>query len=123
LPRIAPFSFGDSPVHSGQTAQVTCLVSEGDLPLNITWSFQGGVIDLHSGVVTTNIGKKASSLLIDSVSEVQSGNYTCTAQNRAGSSDYTASLDVYGTLFCYIVYLFLYVFRRIMGFYSKLPCG
>ncbi|XP_068899444.1 cell adhesion molecule Dscam1 isoform X38 [Tenebrio molitor] len=95
LPRIAPFSFGDSPVHSGQTAQVTCLVSEGDLPLNITWSFQGGVIDLHSGVVTTNIGKKASSLLIDSVSEVQSGNYTCTAQNRAGSSDYTASLDVY----------------------------
>lgn len=98
LPHIVPFSFGDSPVHSGQTAQVTCLVSEGDLPLNITWSFHGGVVELDSGVITTKIGKKASSLLIDSVSEVQSGNYTCTAQNRAGSSHYTASLDVYGTL-------------------------
>ncbi|XP_064216067.1 Down syndrome cell adhesion molecule isoform X4 [Tribolium castaneum] len=95
LPHISPFSFGDTPVHSGQTAQVTCLVSEGDLPLTITWSFQGGLLDSNSGVITTMIGKKASSLLIDSVSEVQSGNYTCTARNRAGSSDYTASLDVY----------------------------
>lgn len=100
LPHIAPFSFGDSPVHSGQSAQVTCLVSEGDLPLTITWSFQGKLIDSNSGVITTNIGKKANSLLIDSVSEVQSGNYTCTAQNRAGSSDYTASLDVYGIVLC-----------------------
>lgn len=97
LPRIAPFDFGTSPVHSGQTIQATCLISEGDLPINISWTFQGKSIEKNSGVTTTTIGKKASFLLLDSVSEVHSGNYTCFAQNRAGIIDFTTFLHVYGT--------------------------
>ncbi|KAJ8967482.1 hypothetical protein NQ314_002796 [Rhamnusium bicolor] len=95
LPHIVPFSFGDSAVYSGQTTQVTCLVSEGDVPLELTWSFEGNYVDSQNGVSTTKVGKKASLLLIDSVTEGQAGNYTCTAKNRAGSVLYTASLNVY----------------------------
>lgn len=105
LPRIAPFSFGDSPINSGQTTQVTCLVSDGDLPLNITWTFQGKKL-LSGDRTVTSIGNRASLLLIDSVSEVQSGNYTCTAQNWAGASHYTASLHVYGTHSVYTYFNF-----------------
>ncbi|XP_045473862.1 Down syndrome cell adhesion molecule-like protein Dscam2 isoform X48 [Harmonia axyridis] len=95
LPHIVPFTFGENPVHSGQTTQVTCLVSEGDLPLNVTWTFQGRSVESLSGVSTTKIGKKASLLLIDSVVDTHQGQYTCTAMNRAGYANYTTSLDVY----------------------------
>lgn len=100
LPRIAPFGFGDSPVHSDQSAQVTCLVSEGDAPLNITWRFQGRRIDTdaQASIYVNPIGSKASVLLIDKVHATLSGNYTCVAQNRAGSAQYTASLFVYGSV-------------------------
>lgn len=83
-------------MHSGQTTQVTCLVSEGDLPLNVTWSFQGRSIELLPGVSTTQIRRKASLLLIDPVVDSHRGQYTCTVMNRAGHANYTTSLDVYG---------------------------
>ncbi|XP_018577220.1 Down syndrome cell adhesion molecule-like protein Dscam2 isoform X8 [Anoplophora glabripennis] len=95
LPRIVPFSFGDTAIYSGQTTQVTCLVSEGDTPLVLTWSFEGNFIDSQNGFSTTKIGQKASLLLIDSATEEQAGNYTCTAKNRAGSVSYTAELNVH----------------------------
>lgn len=79
---------------------MTCLVSEGDAPFNISWSFEGGDVDAHGGVTTTKIGERASLLLIDSVSEAQVGNYTCTADNVAGSVRFSAVLSVNGT-FCY----------------------
>nr|CAH7736158.1 unnamed protein product [Callosobruchus chinensis] len=95
-PRIVPFSFGDQVVNAGQATQATCLVSEGDLPLKITWSFDGNAAD--ASFTTIKISPKASLLLIDSASEIQAGNYSCTVTNAAGSVSFTASLDVYGTL-------------------------
>ncbi|XP_056643974.1 cell adhesion molecule Dscam2 isoform X2 [Diorhabda sublineata] len=95
LPHIAPFSFGTSAIYSGQTTQVTCLVTEGDTPLNISWSFQGRYVDPQNVISTTKIGQKANLLLIDSVTESQAGNYTCIAANKAGSVSFTASLNVY----------------------------
>lgn len=83
---------------------MTCLVSEGDLPLEITWHFEGDTLDELEGISITSIGKRGSLLLIEPVSEAQSGNFTCTARNKAGVVDYTASLSVYGTI---IHYLFL----------------
>ncbi|KAK9680805.1 Immunoglobulin domain [Popillia japonica] len=96
LPRIASFDFGDTPVHSGQSAQVTCLVSEGDPPLNIRWKFGDRQLTTDDKTIFVNrIGTKASVLLIDKVDETSSGDYTCVARNRAGSVQYTASLFVY----------------------------
>lgn len=75
------------------------MISEGDSPLDISWSFEGNHINSEKGFSITKIGKKASLLLIDSVSEGQAGNYTCMARNRAGSVYHTATLNVYGIRF------------------------
>ncbi|XP_065340880.1 cell adhesion molecule Dscam1 isoform X35 [Cloeon dipterum] len=95
LPKMVPFSFGDEPIYYGQAAQATCLVSEGDLPLEITWSFQGSNLSTQMGISTTKVGRKASLLLIDPTLPGHTGNYTCTAKNKAGISNLTASLHIY----------------------------
>lgn len=95
-PDVVPFSFGKSAIHTGRTTQVTCLVSEGDTPLKISWKFNQNPIDIRSSVSTMKIGVRASLLLIDAVNEENAGNYTCQVSNDAGLAEYTASLDVYG---------------------------
>lgn len=39
-------------------------------------------------------------LTIDSVTDEHSGNYTCVAQNKAGTARYSADLNVNGTVTC-----------------------
>lgn len=95
LPKIVPFYF-DDPMNAGDAAQVTCLVSSGDQPLNITWSFRGKDISSAPGVTTLRGGSKASMLLIDTVSAIHTGNYTCTVRNIAGMSNFTATLRING---------------------------
>lgn len=98
LPKIVPFSF-DDPMSSGDAAQVTCLVSSGDQPLDVSWDFEGQNIARLSGVSTQAVGRKGSLLLIDSVAENHRGNYTCTVRNRAGSTNYTTTLRINGIFF------------------------
>lgn len=96
LPRIEPFHFPEN-LHSGQTVQVSCYVSEGDIPVKLYWSFNGAKLLPSEQVDFYEVGKKGSTLAIDPLTEQQTGNYTCTAQNRAGSVDFTARLSVNGT--------------------------
>lgn len=99
IPRVEPFSFGQSPIFAGESAQVTCFVPQGDLPLDISWSFEGSD-DLSSlGVTVTKAGKKSSILFIDDVTSDNSGNYTCTGRNPYGTSSFTAFLEVHGNVF------------------------
>ena len=92
------FSFGPTPLHSGSLAQVTCIVNEGDTPLQITWAFHGNSASATpAGVQTSKFGTKSSILMIESVTSEHSGNYTCTARNHAGVANYTAELIVNGT--------------------------
>lgn len=95
LPRIVPFSF-ETPLYAGQATQVTCLISEGDLPLDIQWYFEGRPLKEIVGVTATKIAKRASLLLIDPVGWSHSGTYLCLARNAAGSSNFSASLEVHG---------------------------
>lgn len=97
LPRIVPFHF-DVPIFAGQATQVTCLVSEGDSPLDIAWSFQGTELSSQMRISTVKFDRKASALLIDPASSDHRGNYTCTVRNPAGSVNYTTSLEVHGML-------------------------
>lgn len=83
---------------AGQTAQITCLVSDGDLPLDISWSFQGADNFAHLGISTQNLGRKGSSLLIESADSYHQGNYTCTVKNAAATANYTAALNVHGKI-------------------------
>jgi len=98
-PVIVPFSFGDEQaVDAGASVQASCMVSFGDTPLTITWSFYGAESTTASqkGVSTMKIGSRSSVLVIESVNFDHSGLYTCTAKNAAGSTDYMAKLTVNG---------------------------
>lgn len=98
-PRIVPFSF-DEPIFSGQSAQITCLVSEGDTPLNISWWFHESdelpLSPLPNGISVNKMGNKLSMLFIENTSSYFAGHYVCLVENRAGRSKYTASLNVHG---------------------------
>lgn len=95
-PQITIFNFGDFPVHSGQVIQVTCLVSEGDLPLTIEWFKNDERIEQYTDISVVRIGRRSSILSIDSVIHAHAGNYTCKTKNDAGESSYTSQLQVNG---------------------------
>ena len=100
-PRIAPFHFGDGDTEYelGMSAQISCFVLEGDLPLDIGWTFQGRTsasLTSLTGVVTTKTGARSSVLDIESLAAGHAGNYTCHARNAAAARHFTAQLDVYG---------------------------
>lgn len=97
-PQLLPFEFGDEPANAGDMASLTCAVSKGDQPLNITWVLNGQVIPKNNnmGIVLTVINKKTSILNIDSVSGIHRGTYLCVATNMAGSVNHSAVLEVNG---------------------------
>lgn len=95
MPKIVPFNF-DDPIFSGEAAQVTCMVSAGDQPLDISWEFDGASISSISGVSTTKVGRKATLLMIDPINASHRGNYTCTVRNPAGMANFTTSLNING---------------------------
>lgn len=98
-PRIVPFSFGRDVFNEGEYAQISCIVSSGDLPLSITWSLQGSTSNaggLETGVITSPMGQRANFLGIESVGHQHSGEYTCVARNQAGNATYSTNLVVNG---------------------------
>ena len=86
-------------VNEGIYAQVSCIVQSGDLPISITWSLKGDVISSEPGLMTAQIGQRASILSIESVGYRHSGTYTCTARNDAGTASTSAELKVNGDFF------------------------
>ena len=95
-PEILPLSFGKDIMNEGAFAQVSCIVSEGDEPLKISWSFHGEAISSNLGIITTPIGTRGSMLLISRVEHHHRGTYTCKASNAAGTRFKTAQLNVNG---------------------------
>lgn len=94
-------------MHEGQYAQITCSVSEGDLPLTISWTLNDQPIQQFAEIGVSSIGKRTSILVIESVTYTHAGNYTCKATNKAGESAYTAQLQVNGFCFFFIYLSFL----------------
>lgn len=97
MPKIFPFTFGEEDYMAGMSAQLNCMVIGGDTPVDIHWNV---VAQSHSsvlGITTTKFGTKSSVLQIDSLDASHSGNYTCTASNKAGTVYHSAQLTVVGT--------------------------
>lgn len=96
-PIIVPFPLGDKPSHTDQFLSLSCVISDGDLPLNIFWTFNNNQpITSDMDVTILKLGKRSSVLTIDSVGGHHAGNYTCHGQNLAGSISYTTELKVIG---------------------------
>ncbi|CAB4056115.1 DSCAML1 [Lepeophtheirus salmonis] len=93
-PMIGPFAFPKEVMNEGNFAQLTCVVTSGDLPLSVTWTFHGDKVGTQTGITTTNLGPRLSLLVINSVGYRHRGNYTCQASNNAGHDSYTAKLRV-----------------------------
>ena len=83
-------------MNEGAFAQVSCIVTQGDQPLNIAWSFHGSNITSDLGITITAIGSQGSMLMIPSVAHKHRGNYTCKASNMAGVRTETVELRVNG---------------------------
>nr|XP_012216026.1 PREDICTED: Down syndrome cell adhesion molecule-like protein Dscam2 isoform X12 [Linepithema humile] len=94
-PQILPFAFGDEPANWGELVSVTCSVTKGDQPIEITWTFNGTPIDSSdSDIVVGSTNRKNSVLTIESVAARHAGDYACTASNRVGATAHTAHLAV-----------------------------
>lgn len=100
-PQIHPFSFGDEAVNSGELVTVTCAISKGDLPLNITWALNGRSINVFDGVATGSLNRRISQLTIESAQAHHSGEYICLAQNVVGVDKYSSYLNVNGIFHVY----------------------
>lgn len=118
-PIIAPFVISNS-LREGERATVSCTVSSGDLPIEISWFRNEQQIQianansmelnpksstssqLHqqqhqlSGLKIIGVSEYSSTLLFESLTVNHSGNYTCLAQNEAGQSSHTSQMIVQG---------------------------
>lgn len=95
-PKVVPFTFGENPIYFDESVSISCSLSVGDLPINITWLLNGQNVREIEDIITSSFGKRGSSLGIDSVSRKHAGTYTCLAQNQAGNSSYSAELILNG---------------------------
>ena len=93
---MLPLTFGADVMDEGGFAQVSCIVTKGDEPLTISWSFHGTNITSDLGIVTAPIGSRGSMLIISSIGHRHRGNYTCTAKNEAATMSETVELKVNG---------------------------
>lgn len=96
VPQIAQFSFGGEPANAGDLATVTCAVTKGDLPIDITWMFGDRQIEFGYDMVISSSSKRLKQLTIETVAAKHAGEYTCVASNIAGSVSHTAVLEVNG---------------------------
>lgn len=94
-PRILPFN-QDHHLSEGNRLTLTCVVTEGDLPLSITWYKDGVKLEGREHATQHSWGDFNSHLGIAHVLPHHAGNYTCRATNRAASDHQTAAIYVNG---------------------------
>ena len=98
-PTINKFSVGES-LRLGQRVSMLCSVTDGDLPISLTWfrddakMVAGGG---SGGVVISQIGSYESVLRIDRLGPGHNANFTCVAENPAGAAAHSQMLRVKGT--------------------------
>jgi Immunoglobulin domain len=103
LPQIVPFTFGKDEIYFDESVTATCSVSFGDLPIKFWWTLSDSFeslseynISTNDGIVISKAGNKLSFLNIEAVKARHRGNYTCYAQNKAGTAKQSAYLAVNG---------------------------
>lgn len=108
-PHVNPFFF-EQESSMGDTVQVSCLVSKGDMPITFSWLFNGKPIPMEMSINIAPFGKKTSVLNIDYVDESHIGNFTCVAANKAGIATYSTELLVKGMTERYNCFMFSFIY-------------
>ncbi|XP_074594772.1 cell adhesion molecule DSCAML1-like [Brevipalpus obovatus] len=78
-----------------EQALFSCILQKGSLPVEFQWS-KGGDVMRTSGNIVIETSKRISSLVIESLSTSDMGNYSCKASNSFGSDTSTTQLLVEG---------------------------
>ena len=100
-PQIHQFDFGEEAINSGDAVMAVCFVTKGDLPITIKWIFNNKPIGQFDGITTINTNKRGNQITIDSVQDHHRGEYKCVAKNKAGVAEFSAFLNVNGTIFTF----------------------
>lgn len=85
-------------MNADELVTISCAVSKGDFPLELTWNFKGApILPGRSDVVVIDTSKRVKQITIEAVTARHAGEYTCVASNVAGSTSHSAVLQVNGT--------------------------
>ncbi|GBP58809.1 Down syndrome cell adhesion molecule-like protein Dscam2 [Eumeta japonica] len=97
-PKILPIQAMTNLLREGMRAAISCQILEGDLPIAFRWEKNGQPITSSpytpNGIITRRMDEYSASLVIEHITSLHSGNYTCIASNVAGSERFTVPLTV-----------------------------
>lgn len=92
-----PFSFGEEALNVGESTAVNCMITKGDLPLNITWTLNDNkLMNGKDGITITRISARLSALTIESIGGEHRGIFRCIVTNAAGSTELESELNANG---------------------------
>jgi hypothetical protein len=80
----------------GDTVSINCVLSGGDTPISVIWKLNGHPLSNGEDIILEKRGKRIYTLTIESVGKNHIGNYTCSAQNSAGTTEFVSELKVNG---------------------------
>lgn len=96
-PEVEPFPVTDSTLNEGGSTKILCSVSSGDMPMHFVWTKNGLPMNAdRKNLRVQQLDEMTSMFSLTRVSLEDAGNYSCIAQNEAGSDSHTASLKVMG---------------------------
>lgn len=93
-PKIMPIQSMTNMLREGMRAAISCQILEGDLPVSFRWERNGKQILGTGNEVIRRLDEYSTSLVIEKISSAFSGNYTCIANNVAGTEKFTVPLSV-----------------------------
>ncbi|XP_045126213.1 Down syndrome cell adhesion molecule-like protein Dscam2 isoform X49 [Portunus trituberculatus] len=93
-PVINPIDFGGTDLYEGGIATATCVVSQGSLPLMVTWTYNGNLLESDQYRTIHSFGKRTSILTIEPLNHHHQGVYGCAASNAAGMYQVEAELVI-----------------------------
>ncbi|XP_042235913.1 Down syndrome cell adhesion molecule-like protein Dscam2 [Homarus americanus] len=92
-PDVQPFHFEDK-LEAGERAGAACIVSKGDPPITFTWEKDGRPIEEVEGVTVSTINQFSNTLMINRLTALHTGQYTCRASNHWAEATHSADLAV-----------------------------
>ena len=123
-PRIALVATSEG-VDAGDRVTLTCTVSKGDSPLSIVWYRDGNPLPRHGSpsddINIVSLNTYNSVLGIERVGVGHRGDYSCRAENAAGTDSLTYSLIVNGTSTICSKLATVLLFLPILTFVFHLP--